>query len=454
MKNQHWLLSAMEVNGVNDYGKLDYRALLRFTAEVFDAGKLPASNPAYQVAPPSSVVDATRWLVDVYPEHPPCGFNAAEVRQRIDAAMAQEMAEYRLMLQRADAALSNWDASKQDHYNTELRAPNVWEVDLPLNVINEAKGIFDAADLAKAFRHLHEADARHLQVSTPGGQFFVLRSLGGMGGATSSDITWISVDDRQTFNRFERLFERLELAEMFEPVVGSTDRLCMYSAFYVVRSHCESPFFHFDWPAEVGVKALTLMTPLTDFLQRTSFNLLYGQRSPEAPRGSTADKTNEDDDDEAGNLTGDSVNDSTAELSAPTSFELGSGRGPRADHAYASSSTEARYNYKKGKGIVFGASFAHSTEPGVAHEQDGVHAYLCFTFGTNRSKHWPLIANSIGGHSRVAGAMDGSLVLTRLGREIETEIETDGGTVDTRQTRHMSCGNLVCRDAHGFIWRS
>ena len=153
-------------------------------------------------------------------------------------------------------------------------------------------------------------------------------------------------------------------------------------------------------------------------------------------------------------MTGDSVNDSTAELSAPTSFELGSGRGPRADHAYASSSTEARYNYTKGKGIVFGASFAHSTEPGVAHEQDGVHAYLCFTFGTNRSKHWPLIANSIGGHSRVAGAMDGSLVLTRLGREIETEIETDGGTVDTRQTRHMSCGNLVCRDAHGFIWRS
>ena len=443
----------MEVNGVNDHGKLDYRALLRFTAEVFDARKLPTSNPAYQVAPPSSVVDATRWLVDVYPEHPPCGFNAAEVRQRIDAAMAQEMVEYHLMLQRADAALSNWDASKQDHYNAELRAPNVWEVDLPMNIIDEAKSIFEAADLAKAFRHLHEADARHQQVSTPCGQFFVLRSLGGMGGTTSSDITWISVDDRHTFNRFERLFERLELAEMFEPVVDSTDRLCLYSAFYVVRSHCESPFFHFDWPAELGVKALTLMTPLSDFRQQTSFNLLYGQRSPEAPRGSTADETNEDDDNEAGNLTGNLTGDSAPELAAPTSSELGSGRGPRADHAYASSSTEARYNYTKGKGIVFGASFAHSTEPGVAHEQDGVHAYLCFTFGTNRSKHWPLIADSIGGHSRVAGAMDGSLVLTRLGREIEIEIETDGGTVDTGQIR-QSCGNLlVCRDAHGFIWR-
>ena len=46
---------------------------------------------------------------------------------------------------------------------------------------------------------------------------------------------------------------------------------------------------------------------------------------------------------------------------------------------HVATSASARYEYKKGSAIVLGSSFEHSTEPGAAHADDGIHAYLCFT---------------------------------------------------------------------------
>ena len=403
----------MEVNGVVDTRRLDYRTMLRYMAEVFDAGRLLSSDPAYQAEPPTSVADAAHWLAAAYPDEPPCGFDAAAVRQRIDAVMAEEMAGYSASLLRADTALSNWDGSQQ-HFNAEFRAPNVWEVDIPLEVIAEAKEVFRAAGLAEAFHSLHRSNARYLQVSAAEERFFALRALGGgmgggmggkmgggMGGAPSSDITWISVDGQSTFARFERLFGRLGLSSGFDRIVDPSERLTMYSAFYVVRSRCDAPFFHFDWPEAMGVKALTLMTPLAEYRTRSSFNLLYAPL-PASPLPTSPDAAGE-----------------SEQSSGPPQLSDEGGRMWGAEALDAS----ARYEYRMGKGIIFGASFAHSTEPGSAHEQDGLHAYLCFTFGTDRPKHWPGVAESIGGQSRVVGAMDGSLVRTRLGEEIAREIE-------------------------------
>ena len=51
----------------------------------------------------------------------------------------------------------------------------------------------------------------------------------------------------------------------------------MYSAFFVVRSECASPNFHVDYAREVGLNALTLMTPLDDVDDTGGFQLLYNE---------------------------------------------------------------------------------------------------------------------------------------------------------------------------------
>ena len=258
-----------------------------------------------------------------------------------------------------------------DHYNTTLCAPNVWEVPVPADVLADAKAIFDDSSLKQAFHRLRVGDAAHMRhpARARGLSFFVLRSSadGGMGGM-SSDITWISVDDQHTYDAFDGLFRRIQLERTFGSVVQHSGRLRMFSAVFVVRSRCAAPHFHVDYADEVGAQGLTLMTPLGSFRNTSSFNLVYGT----APHGSPKP------------------------VGAPV-----------------------RYVYREGTGIAFGAKFRHSTEPGIAHEEDGVHVYLCFTFGTDQMEHWPSIAKTIGGNqSRVIVRPDGALCLTRLGEEL------------------------------------
>lgn len=299
---------------------------------------------------------------------------------------------YSASLERATRSLP----SEQQHFNEQLQAPNVWETVMPTDVVDDAKAFFELSELSKAFFCLKRSvDGRHhqrLKTSQQQGgthaplRFFALRSRGsgGMGGVTS-DITWISVDDQHTYHTFEGLFRRVVEAAKLEDGDGPlaahvrpAKRLRLFSAYYVVRSRCSQPFFHYDYPEEVGLNALTLMTPLSDFKERDSFQLLYHKAAVESP------------------------------------FQpLGDGTAP-----------PARYAYKKGRAIIFGGRFRHSTEPGAAHEDDGVHAYLCFTFGTDRDEHWPTIYRTIGGEqSRVTCTTDGRLVLTRLGEELEIELD-------------------------------
>mmetsp|Transcript_65020 Transcript_65020/g.128562 ORF Transcript_65020/g.128562 Transcript_65020/m.128562 type:complete len:362 (-) Transcript_65020:172-1257(-) len=262
------------------------------------------------------------------------------------------------------------------HYNMSLHAPNVWEVEVPDDVIEEARCIFESEGGPRdAFWKLRRSNDSHARVGVAGApSFFALRSagndgLGGMGGR-SSDITWISVDDKATYNIFKRLFCRLDLEKTFGSVVDLSEGLRLYSAFYVVRSYCTQPHFHVDYSRDVGVNGLTLMTPLASFINTQSFQLLYGRM----PKGACK---------------------------------------PQGE--------PARYVYQKGVGITFGSAFRHSTEPGTAHERNGLHAYLCFTFGTDRAEHWQKIYRNLGGNqSRViARGMDGVLVLTRLGRQLQ-----------------------------------
>ena len=252
-----------------------------------------------------------------------------------------------------------------EYFNERLGAPNVWEVDVEFDVVQEAAALFNGARL----RHAHESMAGKrgaaVQSFSGGGASFALVQPKGW----SSDVNWFSADDEATMARFGSIFDRLGLASLFAPVVGHEHTLRMFSALFVVRTECTSANVHSDWTDAVGTNALTLITPLTECAadQNGGFQLLYEGRSHAA------------------------------------------GGGESGKHLQ-------QYTYTCGKAIVFGAGFRHSTEPGRAASASEPQAFLCLTFGTDKLEMWPAIANKgLRDQSRLLTRPDGSLEKTGLG---------------------------------------
>lgn len=133
----------------------------------------------------------------------------------------------------------------------------------------------------------------------------------------------------------------------------------------------------------MGTDALTLITPLRDFDETDSFQLRYQSHQQPAAR---------------------------------------SGGGGEEAGASAAPREERRYAYQKGRAIVFGSRFEHTTEVGSGRDGQ-VHAYLCFTFGTDEQQRWGEISRSLGRQSRIVGQPDGELHLSQLGEEIEKALE-------------------------------
>ena len=226
--------------------------------------------------------------------------------------------------------------------------------------------MFDSARLREAHFDLRGKRGVMVRSFEGGGASFAIVQPKGW----SSDVNWFSVDDADTMARFASIFGGLGLASLFAPVVGHREKLRMYSALFVVRTACNSANFHSDWADAVGTNALTVITPLREC-----------HASP---------------DDEGGG-----------------GFQLlymgSSGAG-------ASVEERRQYRYKCGKAIVFGAGFKHSTEPGRAANADEPHAFLCFTFGTDRLEDWHAIAHKgLRDQSRLLTRPDGSLEETGLG---------------------------------------
>jgi len=231
------------------------------------------------------------------------------------------------------------------------------------------------------------------------------------------------------------------VAETFGPIVGAPIHL--YTAFFVVRSVCTAPDLHVDYGKKVKTTALTLMTPLYE------------------------------------------------EYSAIEDFQL----------LYRIHNKSLRqYRYQLGEAIVFGASFYHSTEPGVAaieptdpgdtfqpqlvrasstapsfvqgapparKTMNGsddatpplpapsapttatarrAHAYLCFTFGSNKEEDWGPISETVDGQqtrqiSRPGQPNDGNnLSLSKLGLRIESGDTTSSAGEDEPRPRSYGLG--------------
>jgi hypothetical protein len=319
-------------------------------------------------------------------------------------------------------------------------ATNAWDVPVPESVLDAAAEIFARCRLLEAYATVRGQRAQHMAVPPQPGvseRFFAVRAGGAVTSADAdadsapaavgwrSDVAWISVDDAATHGRFAELFAECGLARRFSRVVGARDRPQLYSAFFVVRTACEAPNFHVDYVAGCGTSALTLITPIRTSDVTDSFQLLYRTRAglpsataaDEAPMGATGG---------GGAVVGTTGADEGAigaEVAMGTTG--GMGRKAAASTSAAAALEEAptrRYVYRRGRAIVFGSRFSHSTEPG--RTADGApHVYLCFTFGTDQPERWPMIAQTIDSQSRVLARPDGALVLSALGRRIEAERE-------------------------------
>lgn len=249
-------------------------------------------------------------------------------------------------------------------------APNLWQLHVPAPALAEVKRLFDAALLPRLVDDnlIEEIGKRLIACELIDGQehgnYFVMRG----GSSTneelfdSSDLSWISVDDEDTFDRFAAIFDEMGIAEQLAPVIDLDHSVRLYSCFFVIRSRCSQPNMHTDWPQSVGTNAFTLLTPLEDY-QTDNFQLLY--------------------------------EDSFGDVH--------------------------QYRYRAGEAICFGSDFVHSTQPG--RSLDGrPHAFLCFTFGSDKQEHWPAIAPTINGYqSRFLHRYDGVSELTQIGEYLRDE---------------------------------
>lgn len=251
-----------------------------------------------------------------------------------------------------------------------LDAPNVITVKISAGALKRAREHYDTAIRPHLESGLiAELDRQPVPCTNLAhethGNFFVMRAgsstdVSKMG---TSDLSWISVDNMDTWHTFRSIFEETGVAEAVAPLVATHERIRLYSSFYVVRSRCAEPNWHTDWGAGVGTNAWTLLTPLEDY-GTDDFQLLYRNRAGE----------------------------------------------------------DCQYRYATGEAILFGSHFEHSTQPGFARGGAGApHAFLCFTFGCDDlSFYEEHIAPTISGYqSRMLVAADGSVRLTQLGQYLE-----------------------------------
>jgi len=143
----------------------------------------------------------------------------------------------------------SWDPALGVYINHRLGACNVWDMDVGTDAIARAHDIFRSS-IQAPLAELTSTDAgrRRHALRTSAGDFFVMRPPD-----WNSDICWVSCDDEATFATFEDIFHGMGIPQAFAPVVGHSEQIRMYSAFYVVRSKCSALKMHCDYLTEVRV---------------------------------------------------------------------------------------------------------------------------------------------------------------------------------------------------------
>lgn len=208
-----------------------------------------------------------------------------------------------------------------ERFNEELEADNVIELAVDYATVRAAYD--EVADIVEAeyFEGEKKSDESGI-------------SLFSFCPKWNGDMRWISPGNEAAFAFFDKYFEKLDIVQKMQELLGDHGELIMYSGFFVVRSHTSEPYYHLDFSTEVGLNAFTLMTPIVETSDRG--NLLYH----------------------------DAYDD------------------------------EQTYKYSRGTAVCFGGNFYHSTEP---FESPEPYVFLCFTFGVTDMTLWDLIAETAAG---------------------------------------------------------
>mmetsp|Transcript_156850 Transcript_156850/g.481120 ORF Transcript_156850/g.481120 Transcript_156850/m.481120 type:complete len:356 (-) Transcript_156850:69-1136(-) len=250
--------------------------------------------------------------------------------------------------------------------NEALNSHNVWAFSIEPSVIDEAARLFKddvlPAYLSAKQEGLVKVDDfvdgfkvayRRLQTDT-GSRFLISHPL-----TFPGDLVYVQADDESTYRRFESLFHQSGLIEKCMPIVDHSSGLRLFSCNFVVRSVVHGHNWHYDYDLQVGTDAVTLMTPVTPVHESgQGFHFLYRSLDGELQT----------------------------------------------------------YTYRRGEGIVFGAGFLHSSEPGESSEP---WAFLCFYFGTDRQELWPSISKGLTSQTGFVCRPDGRFMRTELGRMVE-----------------------------------
>ncbi len=162
----------------------------------------------------------------------------------------------------------------------------------------------------------------------------------------TSDIMWISQADRAGYDWFEDIFTRLNIAANVADCIDFDQRIVMYSGFFVTRKICSGVNWHHDW-VDANNDAFTFLGPVSENCE--DFGLAYQ------------------------NFRG----------------------------------QDCRYDYRAGKGLVFGDHFLHSTHPGRTPETT---VLLSFTFGTDLMENWDKISQTAASQGMFYCQPDGTFV--------------------------------------------
>ena len=216
----------------------------------------------------------------------------------------------------------------------QFLAPNILEVDVAMDAVAPAMS------LVNEVRHI---DGTNKTIALASGQTLNVKS---MSSVWQSDILWISQDDIPTYEFFRTIFFSCGVAGAVAERISFKNELRLYSGFFVTRSTCSRPDFHFDW-LNCNNDAFTVLMPLTP--NCSDMGLIYKNA-----RGGLSD-----------------------------------------------------YRYQMGKAVIFGDHFCHSTAPGQTSERC---VLLSFTFGTDRMDNWPKIAETATAQGQMHCRPDGVFV--------------------------------------------
>ena len=161
-----------------------------------------------------------------------------------------------------------------------------------------------------------------------------------------SDIRWISQGDIAAFRFFEDLFHRSGVAERAAQYIEHDREIRLYSGFFVTRTRCSEALLHHDW-IDARNDAFNMMTPIS--ANCAEMGLVYRD----------------------------------------IHGEIG------------------QFSYRRGKALLLGDHFLHSTAPGETPEPT---VLLSFVFGTDRMDRWDTLSRIASRQGRCHCRPDGTFV--------------------------------------------